>query len=226
MENVADALKMAAAVLVFVSALSIGISSFSQARATADILIAYSDRETVTQFAQDTETTSRLVGAETIIPTIYRAYKENYRILFYDIDGKPIELYSKNEDGATVRVSCIDEEEDAMRDAWQEDNFIMALLYGTNGTYKKSDGSSMTFSEFKDELYKYNSKITLLNSSGIYDTILKGSIFEERYGVYYQDDTEITIDSNTDISDQSSDVQTSDANKTKKRVISYYKKYN
>ena len=39
MENAADALKMAAAVLVFVLALGISISSFSQARYTADVLI-------------------------------------------------------------------------------------------------------------------------------------------------------------------------------------------
>ena len=80
MENATDALKMAAAVLVFVMALGIGISSFSQARAAADTLISYTDRDSVTQYAEDIGTKTRFVGKETIVPTIYRAYKENYRI--------------------------------------------------------------------------------------------------------------------------------------------------
>ena len=43
MENVADALKMASGVLVFVMALGIAISSFSEAKQTADVLIQYNE---------------------------------------------------------------------------------------------------------------------------------------------------------------------------------------
>ena len=53
MENAVDALKMAAAVLTFVLALGISISSFSQARTTAQILLDYTDREYETQYAED-----------------------------------------------------------------------------------------------------------------------------------------------------------------------------
>ena len=101
MENAAEALKMAAAVLVFITALAVGISSFSLARQTSDMLIAYADRETVTQYTQDTGDTTRIVGIETIVPTIYRAFKENYKILFYDSDGNQIELYKKNRGWST-----------------------------------------------------------------------------------------------------------------------------
>lgn len=203
MENAADALKMAAAVLVFVMALGIGISSFSQARVAADTLIRYTDRESVTQYAEDIGTKTRFVGKETIVPTIYRAYKENYRIQFYEADGiTPIALYTKIKDGAWVEVNYIDLEREVIGNARQQDNFIMALLYGAKGTFENSG--------------------IRLNSQGIYDTILKGNTFEEKYGVYYQDDLlPENYDPNTDISDQYDDSETPDANKTKKRVISY-----
>ena len=45
MENAADALKMAAAVLVFVVALSISINAFGQARRTTQTILEYKDRE-------------------------------------------------------------------------------------------------------------------------------------------------------------------------------------
>lgn len=46
MENIAEALKMAGAVLLFVLALSIIIVSFGQVRQSVDIIIDYKDRET------------------------------------------------------------------------------------------------------------------------------------------------------------------------------------
>ena len=217
MENAVDALKMAAAVLVFVMALGISISSFSQARTTADILIKYTDRETVTQYTQDTGDTTRIVGVETIIPTIYRAYNENYKILFYNSVGDLIELYTKMENGARVSVNYIDLEKEVLGDNRQQDNFIMALLYGTDATLQRADGTEIDFYDFVDGL---NSEIDL-NSKGIYGTILKGNTFVEKFGVYYQEEL-TTIDADTDISDQYEDTKTPDADKTKKRVISYY----
>ena len=222
MENAVDALKMAAAVLTFVLALGISMSSFSQARETAQILIDYTDRETVTQYAEDTNTKTRIVEAETIVPAIYRAYKENYRILFYESNGDPIELYKKRENGTTVSVNYIDLEREVLGNTRQQDNFIMALLYGMKADLQSADGSTISWSDFTSELAMNNSRITL-NSQGIYDTILKGNTFEERFGVYYQEDLlPENYDPNTDISDQYDTEETPDANKTKKRVISYY----
>lgn len=47
MENAADALKMAAWVLIFVVALSIIINAFGMARQTTDILISYNDNDII-----------------------------------------------------------------------------------------------------------------------------------------------------------------------------------
>lgn len=222
MENAVDALKMAAAVLTFVMALGISISTLSQAKQTAQVLINYTDREYETQYVEDTGERVRIVGKETIVPTIYRAYKENYKILFYDRNGNPITLYTKKENGTYVNVNYIDLEKDVLGDDRQKDNFIIALLYGNKAEgLKSSDGSDMTFNDFKQELQQNNSQISL-NSEGIYDTILKDSTFIENFGVYYQEDYNENLNPDTDISDEYEETVTPDANKTKKRVISYY----
>ena len=90
MENAADALKMAGAVLLFVLAVSVAIVSFGQARETADTILDYKDRETVYidgNLYYETTGTERTVGLETVIPTIYRAYLENYKVVFEGLDS-------------------------------------------------------------------------------------------------------------------------------------------
>ena len=85
MENAADALKMAGAVLIFVLAISIIIFAFSQARETSDTILNYRDRETMyleSDYYYTSDGKERIVNLETIIPTIFRAYLENYKIVF------------------------------------------------------------------------------------------------------------------------------------------------
>ena len=110
-DNVADALKMAAAVLVFVVALTIAISSFSEARMTAQTILDYSDREYDYTYVEESGSEQRTVGAESIIPVIYRSFKENYKIYFYKDDARtqPMTLYSKTKnDGTTQEINFID----------------------------------------------------------------------------------------------------------------------
>ena len=73
MENAADALKMAAAVLIFVVALSISINAFSEVRTTATTILNYKDNEYDYTYVQSNGGTERLVGLESIIPTIYKS---------------------------------------------------------------------------------------------------------------------------------------------------------
>ncbi len=85
MENAVEALKMAGAVLMFLIALTVSIVSFGQARIASDTLLDMQDRETDyinTDNYYKLTGTERVVGLETIIPTIYRVYHENYRIVF------------------------------------------------------------------------------------------------------------------------------------------------
>lgn len=81
MENVADALRMAFAVLVFVIAMAIAMSLLSQANATTKQIFYSMDKITYMEQANaSTENANhRIVGMETIIPTIYRYPIEKMR---------------------------------------------------------------------------------------------------------------------------------------------------
>ena len=96
MENAVDALKIAFAALLFTMSLSLAIYMFSEARETADIVLHSSDITEYTEYIEEAEMTgteNRVVGLETIIPTLYKYYKENYTVIFRESDGDPLELY-------------------------------------------------------------------------------------------------------------------------------------
>lgn len=222
-DNVADALKMAAAVLIFIVALGTSISSFTQARITTDAILEYSDREYTYTYVDESDTTERIVGAESIIPVIYRSFKENYKIYFYeeyenDENKQEMELYTKtNTNGTLEGINFIDLKRSDIvvfgNDRERED-FIMALLYGDKinaSEYGKS------FGQIQDTFAK-NSKIHL-KPEGLYDTI-KNNRYIERIGEYYQEDEIVDGRDSTDSTD-STDSLVPDSNKTIKRVYTY-----
>ena len=189
---------MAGAVLLFVLALSVAIVSFGQARETADTILDYKDRETVYidgNYYYKATGTERTVGLETIIPSIYRAYLENYKIVFEGLN-EPIYTLNLN-GGKSIKKYTIDLETNtgvnnvALANDEQKSEFLCGILY--NDFTKSGDKN-----KFEN---KYN--VTLPSTSLIQR--LKGKTITEYLGVYYQDDNE-------DIPD---------VNKTEKRIITY-----
>lgn len=88
MENAVDALKIAAAVLVFVIALTIAFALLSQAKATSDIMLFASDKTNYYTYSKDAENKAgRIVGADVVISSLYRYYKESVVVRVYDTDG-------------------------------------------------------------------------------------------------------------------------------------------
>ncbi|MFR1440850.1 MAG: hypothetical protein ACLUN2_02845 [Clostridia bacterium] len=189
MENAADALKMAAWVLIFVVALSIIINAFGMARQTTDILISYNDNEYYTDYVEQGNT-ERKVGYETIIPAIYRAYKENYKIIFLNNDGTPMYFYENK--NTKEQINYIDLEKQNVGNDTAKEEFIKYIVTGK---------------EINNSQYKFENSYDIKNN-GLYNQI-KGKQFTESLGVYYQEE----IDGNQS--------NTPDANKTKKRVITY-----
>ncbi len=205
MENAVDALKMAGAVLLFVLAISVAIVSFGQAREAADTILDYKDRETVYidgNLYYKTTGTERTVGLETIIPTIYRAYIENYKIVF---EGLNEPIYTLKLSGNTeIKKYTIDLETKKTTDGIQINNvalandeqkseFLCGILYRD---FTKSGSQDKFEKKYNIELPRDN--ISLINR-------LKGKKITEYLGVYYQNDNE--------------DVP--DVNKTEKRIITY-----
>ena len=96
MENASQALIIVFSIIIFVIALTISISMFSMARATSDFVIFKSDKTNYYEYNRVDETSkrnARVVSMEAIVPTLYRYYKENYRVEFYDNEGKQLEIY-------------------------------------------------------------------------------------------------------------------------------------
>lgn len=206
MENASEALLMAFAVLIFVVALSLGISSFSLARQTTQSIVEMTDREfDYTYVDFDSENTSRIVGIETVIPTLYRAYKENFIVRFYDRNGQPLNVYQKKIRNELTETNEINLEKEAIANQEKATLFIDKLLYG---------GLEANFNTSKN-----------LSNSNLYDTI-KGMKFKEELGVYYIEDT-VTENGNnsgngTEITDPDiTEAEVADVNKTEKRVITY-----
>ncbi len=220
MENAADALKMAAAVLIFVMALSISINAFGEVRKTSRIILEYKDREYDYTYVDENKddagkvSTERWVGIETIIPSIYKAYKENYKVVFTNIV-----LYKKmnspENGGLTQEIKYIDLQETNLGIASDEQKriFIVAILYGENGYNMNQDKSlygGKTWDEIKIEFRKLN--IDFCNDKGLIGQI-KDKKYRELLGEYYQDEIEA--------SDQTSVEDIPDANRKKKRIITY-----
>ena len=213
MENVADALKMAAAFLIFIMALAISINAFSQARLTATTLLEYHDRDYEYRYIEanvddsGNPVTERIVGIESVVPSIYKAWKENYKIVFDDGILSDGVYQQEDETGSLQVVNTIDLEDIALASN-REEPFVMAILYGNK---------CENFSAIKT-YFRKNMGISL-NETGIYDKISNRKL-KESIGIYYQneisEDGTVTLDPGED--DTSSVPET---NRTEKRVITY-----
>ena len=100
MENAVDAMKIAFGVFVFTMALSITMYMFTMARETSDAVLQRSDVTTLMEYVETSNMIGeeRIVGLETIIPTLYKYFKENYTVIFLESNGTPIELYETQTD--------------------------------------------------------------------------------------------------------------------------------
>lgn len=116
MENAVEAIKMAFAVIVFGMALTISVVSFNSVKATSDIVLYTKDETNYYDYqgAIGKAAENRIVGLETIIPTLYKYYKENYTVVFrqgiYDettgefYNLRPLEIYTTPSKSKTSTV--------------------------------------------------------------------------------------------------------------------------
>jgi len=214
MENAAEALRMAGGVLIFVLALTISINAFTNTRQGVDALVLYGDREFLTTYVEQNKGTKRIVGTESIVPTIYRAYKENIKINFEFLNNNFNEpLYTKDvvgENGKeTKKITYIDLSEEIHGDENLKDFFIKKILFGDNTT-----GNGKFYS--RPEEMQYLSQISNINFNriGLYERLTTGDLshdtYKESLGVYFLGEENGTSDKST-------------INKTEKKVITYDK---
>ena len=210
MENAAEAIKMAGAVLLFVLALSIILLAYGQVRESADTILNYRDRETMyidaNYYYEQADNTERNVNLDTIIPSVFRAYIENYKIVFDGLE-KPI-YYIINKDGEKKPKYTLDLETNqnleyknaVLANTQRKINFIKAVFYGVSDNYTQDD--------MEKDLEELG---VIIDSSckplyeQLTDKFNNGYKITEYLGVYYQNDNP----------------EVPDVNKTQKRVITY-----
>lgn len=203
MENAVEALKMAAAVLVFVLALGISMSSFSEVRQVSQIIFNYTDKEYSYTYIPDKGSTTRNVGVETIIPAIYRSYNEKFNIYFYEgTTDRKYTIYQQraNSSSPLVDVNKFDLSQITLVSVEERNDFIGCILYGNR--YEK-------FTELSNKLRQRTPQIILQNE-GLYDKIKSSSGVKEMFGIYEQQDLLENVGS-----------EVPENNQTKIRTISY-----
>lgn len=173
MENASDALIMAGQVLIFIIALTVCISSFTTIRVGIDNVIDQSEtiklaKESdlyVNYIQSRDENSTRIVGAETVVSSLYRSIKENYT-LYLILSEQYNTIKSKFED-----YNRIDEDSETHNKiVFQEANNQLIIKF-TIGA-----GS--------------NSIPNTLLKIGLYDEI-KDRLFHEYLGEY-QNNTEVS----------------------------------
>lgn len=102
MENAVDAMKIGFALLVFAIAITLTFSVVGQAKATADVIFVSTDKTSFYDYATNEDYNAkedRMVGFETILPTIHRYAKEQYAVTIFSEDGEPIVRYDLYTEG-------------------------------------------------------------------------------------------------------------------------------
>lgn len=134
MENVTQALFMAFAMFVFIIALTYSMYMVSALNTTSKTLMYRLDETNKYESMELTDLddvnkdvkTSRTVGIDTIIPTLYRYYKESYSVKILDEDGMLMQYFDTTTEGAVMTAT------NSVNKTAQQKALIS--LYGTSGT--------------------------------------------------------------------------------------------
>jgi len=176
MENAIEALKMAIAMMMFVVALTLSISSFSQATSAVRSITIMRDKEREYTYVKPSENLTRTVGIETVISTMYRAFEENIEIHFMKENGTEISLYKKiDSNQIETDVTCIDLKNEGFKNAKEAQEHLDIILGGDDVLNTKKDSIQQ----------KYTTDIKMIYNQGLYKEF-KNKKFEELLGEYYQ----------------------------------------
>lgn len=232
MDNTVQALYMAAAVLVFMLAVSLTLSSFSTFRNDLEDIILAEERvdaatiteeeggETKTRYINYISSSNevRTVGIETLANSLFRVFKENYTVVI-KLKNEHNEYDEFTGTGSLVKYSNL-------------------LLKGNGFTIISGDNKpNVKKQEYKGTpIIKEDDKILVFDipsaqndkeyinkalDAGLYK-LLKDKTFTEYTGVYYETDT-VPIGTTTS-SGSNANNAVSSANKNKARVITYIEK--
>ena len=169
MENGAHALLMATAAIVFIVALSVSFIALGQAKATADVVLFSSDRETFQEYVnpdlESFEDGGRDVGFSTVVATIERCGHENFAVKVLDRNGSvlldidyAVLRYENNNDVWKVMTEEINKfirnkvgsaSSDVYRETFVEINLTGETYTGEDGTQLEENVGKKIYITFK-----------------------------------------------------------------------------
>ena len=140
MEDAVQALMIAFGALTFVIGFSIAMYMFSQVTSTAELLTFYNDptayydniRLTDDNTASDEDIKtgkSRVVNADTIIPTLYRYADEEFCVKIYDEGNNLIQVFDLDLEGKIQLASSDTKATESSTDAKQKENYALKKIY-------------------------------------------------------------------------------------------------
>lgn len=140
MENITRALIMAFSMLIFVIAFSYAMYLINKATATSDVLL---ESITTSKYYDNIEVSgsdvaTREVGIDTIIPVLYRYYKENYAVKIYD-GNTLIQIFDVNLESKIARAAAYTK---TGATADQELVSLKGSIYNNNGNKFTSPDSA------------------------------------------------------------------------------------
>lgn len=205
MENAVKALEYAFAILVFVIGLSSSIYLLSEVKTTSDIVFSYVDTK---QFYEDVRIpddelenpgmdnekikfNGRIVSVDTIVPTLYRYFTENYVVEIYS-NGKNIIKFDLSAETTNGEIWTGASEDVPKEDAKKRLDWFLsgqgsnAEIIINSNTYNMINDIA-----FQDMNLSYSDKINIVKD-GLYN-FLKGKKFSEEYA-YVPETQEGVID--------------------------------
>ena len=108
MENITDALKMAAAALIFIVAFSVTMVMFSQARETTDKIVGSINSDDYLPKVEGLgNNITREVGIEPVIPTLYRYAQsdDNIQIRIVSEIGEELQVFDTNIESQISKIT-------------------------------------------------------------------------------------------------------------------------
>lgn len=155
MENAVDALKIAFGMLVFVIALTLAFMVFSQATQTSTKMLFASDKTNYYTYSDEPNEQGRIVGADVVISSLYRYYKESVVVRIVDENNNIIEEFNTETDGGLSQK----ERKKRVND-WIGKNKLDGTFLETFDEVKKSgeyiiedDGSELTVQAGQTSIY-------------------------------------------------------------------------
>lgn len=214
MENAVQALKIAGAVLLFILALSLSISSLTQANSAVSAITNMYDKEAQYDYVRPSNQLTRVVGVDAIVPTMYQAYEENIIIYFKNSDNTPLPIYYKtdangivetDDSGQQITVDYVDLSKESFSDMDSAKQHLSMILAGKDKWEKQAQNE--TEKNMLDKK-KYGNQFMTEYTNGFYE-FLSNHTFVESLGEYYEGN------------DGNSQTNSTTATKIKKRVITY-----